>query len=124
MYVIDSLGWIEFFVDGPNSADYRQYLSDFSKIITPAIVLYEVYKIVKRERNEEEALRAAALIQQTSIIPLDGGLALSAADVSLKFTLPMADSIVYTTAIENGCILVTSDEHFKGLEKVKYLPKK
>jgi predicted nucleic acid-binding protein len=48
-------------------------------------------------------------------------IALSAAEISLKHTLPMADAIVYATAMKEACPVVTSDLHFKGLEGVVYL---
>ena len=123
MYVIDSSVWIEHFVDGPNASSYRKYIQDLSKVVTPTIVLYEVYKKIKRERTEEEALLAVALMQQGNVMPLDDSIALSAADISLKYSIPMADSVVYATAVENKCLLITSDEHFRNLEKVKYIPK-
>lgn len=54
-------------------------------------------------------------------MPLSGEIALLAAEVSLKHTLPMADAIVYATAMKEACPVVTSDPHFKGLADVIYL---
>lgn len=117
-FLVDSSGWIEFLTDGPCAGKYAKHLKDLSKIKTPAIVLYEVYKKIKREKTEEEALLAISLINRTSIIPLNESIALFAADLSLKHALPMADAIVYATALEEGCTVVTGDAHFKGLERV------
>lgn len=47
MLLIDSSGWIEFFADGPLATQYSKYLKNLSKIVTPSIVIYEVYKKVK-----------------------------------------------------------------------------
>jgi predicted nucleic acid-binding protein len=118
MLLVDSSGWIEFFTDGPLVAEYSKYLKDLTRLVTPTIVLYEVYKKIKRERTEEDALFAVSLINRTSVIPLSESLALLAADLSLKHSLPMADAIVYTTALEKNCKVVTSDTHFKGLDRV------
>lgn len=118
MFLIDSSGWIEFFTDGPLNKEYAKYLKDLSKVTTPTIVLYEVYKKIKRERTEENALFAISLINKTSVVQLSESIALLAADLSLKYSLPMADAIVYATALEKKCDVVTSDMHFKGLEKV------
>lgn len=118
MILMDSSGWIEFFTDGPRAAEYSKYLKDITKIITPTIVLYEVYKKIKMERTEEDALFAISLINKTSVIPLTESIALSAADLSIKHSLPMADAIVYATALEEDCKIVTSDTHFKGLSSV------
>lgn len=124
MLLIDSSGWIEFFTNGALSGEYSKYIKDPAKIITPTIVLYEVYKKIKRERSEEDALLAVSLINKTSIVPLSESIALLAADISLKHLLPMADAIVYATALEENCNIVTSDAHFNGLDRVVFLEKK
>jgi predicted nucleic acid-binding protein len=118
MHLVDSSGWIEFFTDGPLTTEYSKYLKDLSKIITPTIVLYEVYKKIKKEQTEEDALLAVSLINRTSVIQLTESIALLAADLSLKYLLPMADAIVYATALEKNCKVITSDTHFKGLDGV------
>ena len=123
MILVDSSGWIDFFTDGDHAAEYGSYLETASQVVTPTIVLYEVYKIVKRERTEEEALLAAAQIQKTRIVPLSDSLALAAADVSLEFRLAMADSIVYATALAEDAELVTSDTDLRNLPGVTFLPK-
>lgn len=33
----------------------------------------------------------------------------------------MADAIVYATAIEKNCKVVTGDMHFKGLDKIVFI---
>lgn len=124
MTLVDSSGWIEFFSGGANAGRYGSYLEELSEVITPAVVLYEVYKIVKRERTEEEALLAAAQIQKTRIVPLSESLALAAADVSLEYRLAMADAIVYATAQAENAELVTSDKDLRGLPGVTYVPKR
>jgi len=121
MLLVDSSGWIEFFTDGLLASEYSKYLKDITKIVTPTIVLYEVYKKIKKERTEEDALFAVSLINRTSVIPLSESISLLAADLSLKHSLPMADAIVYATALEENCKVVTSDTHFKGLDKVVFV---
>jgi len=123
MIVVDSSGWIEFFTGGANAGRYGVYLEKTSEVVTPTVVLYEVYKLVKRERTEEEALLAVAQIQKTRLVPLSESLALAAADVSLEFRLAMADSVVYATARAENAELVTSDKDLQGLLGVTYIPK-
>jgi predicted nucleic acid-binding protein len=121
--LVDSSGWIEFFTAGVHAGKYGRYLKNLSAIVAPTVVLYEVYKLVKRERTEEEALMAAAQIQKTRLVPLSESLALTAADLSLEFRLAMADAIVYATARTEGAELVTGDADLRGLPGVTYLPK-
>jgi predicted nucleic acid-binding protein len=123
MILLDSTAWIECLTGGPLSPQFSKYLKDLSQIITPSIVLYEVYKTVKREKGEGAALNAVAIMQQTNIINLDEFMALSAADISLKHSLPMADAVIYTAGIETHATIVTCDGHFKGLDGVLYFAK-
>lgn len=121
MFLVDSSGWIEFFTDGPRAEEYAKYVNDPLKVVTPTIVLYEVYKKIKRERREEDALSAVSVMNRTCVVPLSESAALMAADISLMHSLPMADAIVYATALEKDCRVVTGDAHFKGLERVLFV---
>jgi predicted nucleic acid-binding protein len=121
MTLIDSSGWIDFFVEGPKGLEYAKYLKDLAQIITPTVVLYEVYKKIKRDKTEEEALLAVSFMNKTQIIPLEESIALLAADLSLKFSLPMADAIVYATAVQKEAKVITSDADFKDLDKVVFI---
>jgi predicted nucleic acid-binding protein len=122
--LIDSSGWIEFFTDGPLAEEYAAYLSDLPRIVTPTVVLYEVYKKIERERTEAEALLAAAQMHKTQLVPFTDSLALTAADLSLQHGLSMADAMVYATALLLNVELVTSDADLAQLPGVKYLAKR
>jgi len=123
MILIDSYGWIEYFAEGSLASRYAPYVerSNESNTVTPTIVVFEVYRRLKREKGEEKALEAYAQISRTKVIELDAHRALTAADISLKTGLGMADSIVYSTARDYGAELITSDQHMKGLEGVKFI---
>ena len=123
MRVIDSSGWVEYFSKGPLASVYRPYIISADELVTPAIILYEVVKKALIQDGERSAAEAAAYIRKTQIIPLDDALAISAAKVSVKHKLPMADAIIYATAQSVGAILVTSDEHFEILPGVEYIPR-
>ena len=112
MTLIDSSGWLEFFTDGPLAEKYASYLSDLSQILTPTVVLYEVYKKIRRERGEEDALVAAAQLKKTRIVQLTDTIAMRAAELSLEYHLAMADAMVYATATLHSVLLVTSDSDF------------
>jgi len=122
--VVDSSAWIEYFTDGPLASRFEPYLSDPSEVATPTIVLYEVYKLIRRERDEEAGLVAVAAIERTRLVPLTEAVALTAADLSLEYRLAMADAIVYATARLEGAEVVTADEDFSGLPGVIYHGKK
>lgn len=122
--MIDSFGWIEYFGEGALVEKYARYIEKANReeYYTPSIVLYEVYKKIKREGSEEKALEAYAYIfAYTSIVPLTGDLAVEAAEISLKRGLSMADAIIKATAERHKAKVVTGDKHFKGLEGVKLI---
>ena len=121
MVVVDSSGWVEYFTDGPRASAYARYLKELEKVITPVIVLWEVYKKIKRERGEEMAKLCVAQIEKTGVVPIDQGIALRAADLSLEFSLPMADSFVLATARALRAELVTSDADFQNVLGVRIL---
>ena len=120
----DNIPWLEVLTDGPLASRYASYLKDPDRVITPVVVLFEVYKWVKRERSEEEALIAAAQIEKTRVVPLTSTVALTAADLGLEHGLAFADSVVYSTALLNRAELVTSDRDFASLPGVRYLEKR
>ena len=124
MILVDSVGWIEFFTDGPLAGEYAKYLQKPSEVIVPAIILYEVYKKIKKERSEEAAMVAVATMQNARIVPFTEELSLSAADASLSHKLAMADAIVYASAVRESAKIVTSDSDLKDLPQVVYFPKK
>jgi len=119
--VVDSFGWIEFFTDGPKAEAYARYLKDAERVATPATVVYEVYKKIKRERGGEMAKLCVAQMEKTRGVPIDQSLAMRAADLSLEFSLPMADSIVLATARALGVELITSDTDFRNVPGVQIL---
>lgn len=123
MKVIDSYGWIEYFSDGPLAKKYASYIEDANEnnAVTPTVVVYEVYKRLKKERGEQVALEAYAQITRTRIVELDEQFALKAADMSLQGGLAMADAIVYSTARAYSAQLITSDKGLKDLPGIRFI---
>jgi predicted nucleic acid-binding protein len=117
--LVDSSGWIEYFTDGPLADEFAPYLENLAEVVTPTIVIFEVYRVIRRQRSEEAATAAVAQMQKTSVVDLDQFLALSAADVSIDHGLAMADAIVYATAQTEGVEVVTGDADFAGLSGAK-----
>ncbi|MFH1738173.1 MAG: type II toxin-antitoxin system VapC family toxin [bacterium] len=120
MNLVDTSGWIEYFFAGPNSAHFTPPVEATDALLVPVICLYEVFKKVNLVADEARALKAVAQMKQGRIVDLTEDVALSAALVSLKHALPMADSLIYATARAYGAVLWTQDEHFNGLPGVSY----
>lgn len=123
MIIVDSCGWLEWFTDGALADNYKQYLADSDNILVPAIVLYEVYKVLKREAGEEKALLAAGYMRSSRLIPFDDTLALAAADIALQKNLAMADAIIVAVSKAHNCRIISSDADLKDLDNVDYIQK-
>lgn len=121
MHIVDSCGWLEWFSNGTLADEYGEHLKDSEAILVPVVVLYEVYKILKREIGEEKALLSSGLMKSSTIIPLEETLAFKAADIALTSSLAMADAMIYATALTHGCPLYTSDVDLKGLPLVHFI---
>ncbi|MBL4903340.1 type II toxin-antitoxin system VapC family toxin [Desulfocapsa sp. AH-315-G09] len=124
MIIVDSCGWLEWFADGELADQYHEYLAAADNILMPAIIIYEVYKILKRELNEEKALLAVGYMKKCQLIPFDDNLALTAADIALRENLAMADAIIVATAQAHNCRIISSDADLKDQVNVKFIPKK
>ncbi len=118
--IVDSCGWIEYLTDGPLAPHYAKVLEG-GVVVVPTIVLYEVYKLIKRTAGEERAMVAASHLSTRRLVPLDETLALEAADAALAHGLAMADATVYATARRLGAELVTSDADLQGLPGVRFI---
>ncbi len=123
MVVVDSCGWLEWFTDGSLADKYQEYLMDQDNLLVPAIILYEVYKILKREVGEERALLAVGYMKNSPIIPLDETLALAAADIALQESLAMADAIIVAASRFHNCTIISSDSDLKDQTNVKFIAK-
>lgn len=124
MNVVDSSAWLEFFADGANAQLFSEPLEQTDLLLAPSVCLYEVFKIVLRQRGEAAALQAVALMRQGHVVELTERIALLAAELSLQNELPMADSIILATARIHNAHIWTQDSDFEGLKNVTYIAKK
>ncbi|HEV2138938.1 MAG TPA: type II toxin-antitoxin system VapC family toxin [Nitrososphaerales archaeon] len=123
MISVDSYGWVERFTDGPKASAYNHVIDNVKQgdLVTSVVVLYEVYRKVKKAKGEETALEAVAALSQTKVVPVDHTLSLEAADYSLEHGLHFADSLIYATARQFSAPLYTSDEDLRGLKDVTFV---
>lgn len=89
--------------------------------MTPTIVVYEVGMKIMKERGPDLMALVSAAMGKTKVVPLGDELALKAAETSLKYSLPMADAIVYATALACNARVATSDAHFARLDHVLFI---
>ena len=118
MILVDSSGWIEYLAERSKADLFAPYIEGSEPLLSSAIQVYEIYKVVRRDLSEERAIEAVSALRATTIEPLAEGLALEAADVALEYGLAMADAIIFATASRHEAELVTGDADFDGLPRV------
>jgi len=62
-------------------------------------------------------------MKQAKVVNLDESIAVHAAKISLEKKIPMADAIIYATAMLYDAIVYTQDDDFEGLPGVRYFGK-
>ncbi len=124
MNVVDSSAWIELLTDGPNARFFAEAVEDVERLLVPSICLQEVWRWVLPRRGREDALRVAATMKQGIVVALDSALAIEAAEIGTTLGLPLADSVVYATAMAHDAVVWTQDADFEDLAGVRYRARK
>ena len=92
MNVVDSSGWLEYLAGGANADFFSPAIGDTDSLIVPTICLYEVFKRILGQRDEEDALNAVGVmslgviteltreiaINNVIVIPEEGALGIAA----------------------------------------------
>ena len=124
MNIVDSSGWVEYFTKGPNSKFFVQPIQDLEELLVPSICIYEVFKRLLLDLDEEDALQAIGIMSYGRQVDLDRQIAIEAAQISIDLKLAMADSLILATARASDAVVWTQDAHFKNVDGVKYFEKK
>ncbi len=124
MNVVDSSAWLEYFADGSNAPIFAKPIEATRSLIVPSLSLFEVFKRVSLQRDEDHALRAIAVMEQGRVIDLDRATALEAARLSILHGIAMADSVMLASAHRYRAALWTQDSDFDGLPGAKYFAKR
>lgn len=124
MNLVDSSAWLEYFAGGPQAARFTPVIEAVKDLIVPTIVMLEVSRRILQQRGDDEVLQVAAVLHQGRVVPLDSGLAFSAAQLGVAHKLPLADSIILATAKQFSATIWTMDADFDGLPDVRFFPKK
>lgn len=122
MNIIDSSAWLEVLVAGPNGQTFLQVI-EAGELVVPAITIFEVCKRVRLTQSVADADRIESHMRRFTVIDLTADRASTAAALSIKHKLPMADGIIYAAALEFGAMVWTQDSDFKGLAQVKFFKK-
>lgn len=123
MNLVDSSAWLAYLAGERNAEFFAEAIEDSELLIVPTVCLYEVFKVVLRERGEDDALRAVAAMQRGMVVDLTADLAVEAAATGHEEKLAFADSIIYTVARKHDAVVWTQDDHFAGKSNVRFKAK-
>lgn len=115
--LIDSSIWIDYLVNG----NFKELIEKEDKLMLATISIIEIKKkLFKLKIPKKEIIDKVNYIKKQSIlIDLNEKIAERASEIVIEKNLPVADSIVYSSALLNDAILLTLDNDFRGLDKVK-----
>jgi len=71
MNVVEPSAWLEYLADRPNAEIFAKPIEATRSLIVPTLALFEVFKRVSQQRNEDDALRAVAVMEQGRVVDLD-----------------------------------------------------
>ena len=123
MIVVDSSVWIEWLAGSELAGMLDGLFTSANQCIVPTLVQFEVVKWLRREADEDRADVFLAYSLECPVASLTTDIAVTAARLSFRHKLAMADAIVLATAREADASLLTCDAHFKDIEGVQYISK-
>ena len=123
MNVVDSSGWIEFFLAGPSGPLFKPVIEQRDKLLVPVIALYEVHKILSRKLPAEMVVSCLDVMRLGRVLDLTDRRAIAAAEVAIKHRLAMADAVMYSLALEHQATFWTQDVDYQGLPGVNFFAK-
>ena len=120
MRALDSFAWIEYFKGSKRGGKVRECVDGVEPLYTPSICLTEIKsKYLKEGRDPTERIKF--IMERSLIIPIDGEIALLAAEIKQKHGLHTVDAVIYAAAKQRKLTLVTGDKHFEKLPGIEMI---
>ena len=121
--VVDSSGWIEYFLGTSQAGFFAPALEDTDNLIVPAIAIYEVHKRITQLISENSAAQCIQVMRRGRLISIDDKRAIAASTVSITHKLGFADAVMYSIALECRAQFWTQDSDYLGLANVRFCGK-
>ena len=120
-HMLDSSAWIEYFA-GTETGKKVEYVIENEEILTCMLSIAEISdKFCKEDEKFGRFLdfiKSVSAVSNITIETCSEAGKLKAQRRSIKKEFKIADAIIYLTARENSCIVVTKDADFEGMENV------
>ena len=121
--VVDSSGWIEFFLADTNGPVFKPVIEQRQALLVPTIALFEVHRVLSRKLPPDVVKACLDVMRLGRVLDITAARAVAGADVSLRHKLAMGDALMYSLALEHGATFWTQDVDYQGLPSVQYFAK-
>jgi predicted nucleic acid-binding protein len=123
MNVVDSSGWIEYFIDTAQADNFAASIEQTALLIVPALSFFEVHRYLSRHTDSARRNECLEVMQRGMVIELNTTRAIAASEAAQIHRLAMADAIMYSIAREFNATFWTQDVDYQGLPGVNYFPR-
>ena len=123
MNVIDSSGWIEFFLGTLAGQIYKPVIEQTGQLIVPALSLFEVHQFLSNRAEAAQRDACLDIMRRGKVVPVTDARAIAASAVAQQHKLAMADAVMYSIAREYEATFWTQDVDYQGLAGVQYAAK-
>ena len=120
MNVVDSSGWIEYFLDTASADNFAGAIEQTNLLIVPALSFFEVHRFLSRTVDAVQRDTCLNIMRRSTAVELNVERAIAASDIAQKHRLAMADSVMYSIAQEFKATFWTQDIDYKDLPGVSY----
>lgn len=120
MNVVDSSGWIEYFIDTVNADNFAPAVEKTSLLIVPALSFFEVHRYLSRNVDAQQRDTCLEVMRRGTVIDLTTARAIAASSIAQKYRLAMADAVMYSIAREFNATFWTQDIDYKDLPGVNF----
>ena len=116
---IDSSIWLAYVLEGK----HKDILESSELLLISVLSLFEIHKKLLKTNVSKELINSflSFIKKKSIIINVDEKIVERAVSFSYENNLPVIDSLIYASSIENESSLFTSDNDFRGLKNVVFL---
>ena len=123
MNVVDSSGWIEYFIDTAQAENFANAIEQTALLIVPTLSFFEVHRFLSRNTDPKRRGECLEVMRRGTLVELTGARAIAASEAAQQHRLAMADAIMYSIAREFNAAFWTQDVDYEGLPGVNYHPR-
>ena len=120
--LIDTSTLVDFFED--NISNETEKLMANSELAVSVATFTELYKFLLNQGKGELWKKYKSALENYLVFDTNKEISEKAAELSHRFGLSFADSVIYATALTNNMKLLTSDSDFKGKKGVLFIKRK